>query len=384
MLWLTRWFGVTGTDSERDLAREQSDIEEIVQTTLRVQANSARQQHRPLARGTHAKGVCARAQFEVLDVAAGRDPILAARLAKGMFATPGVYPAVVRWGNADSKKNSDFKPDVRSMSFSVDLTRDGSVVPGTNAERQDFSLQNTPPLPINDSPAFAAIMKVVAASNPLSGLMSLAFKDKLRVLRVLTLAKLATSQKIRPYQQLRYWSNVPFRHGPVDVVQYSAIPSPDNLARPLQRSNPKGLQDELIRHLNEDGRMSSFDFSVQLLDAGKMTYWGKRHDANFWIENASVQWKEAEAPFHTVARLTLLPQSHLRADAGETIYFDVTRHSTADSTPLGSINRARCFGESASREARLRSSGSPLNGIPAAANAAGPVLQPTAATKDIE
>ena len=38
MLWLTRWFGVTGSDSERDLAREKSDIEEIVKTTLLVQA----------------------------------------------------------------------------------------------------------------------------------------------------------------------------------------------------------------------------------------------------------------------------------------------------------------------------------------------------------
>jgi hypothetical protein len=354
MLWLTRWFGVTGSDSERDLAREQSDIEEIVKTTLLVQGNAAAQQHRPLARGTHAKGVCARAQFEVLDVTAGRDPGLAARLAKGMFSKPGVYPAIVRWGNADPKKNSDFKPDVRSMSFSVDLTRNALTVAGANSGRQDFSLQNAAPLPINNSPGFAAIMKVLAASNPLSGLWLLPFQDKLRVLRILALAKLQASQKIRPYQQLRYWSNVPFRHGPIDVVQYSAIPAPDNQARPLQRSNPKGLQDELVRHLNEDGRMSSFDFACQFLDAGRMTYWGKLHDANFWIENASVRWKEAEAPFHTVARLTLLPQSQLRPDVGEVTYFDVTRHSTADSTPLGSINRARCFGETASREARLR------------------------------
>jgi len=383
MLWLTRRFGVTGSDSERDLAREKSDIEEIVRTTLLVQANAAAQQQRPLARGTHAKGVCARAQFEVLDVTAGRDPELAARLAKGMFATAGVYPAVVRWGNADSKKNSDFKPDVRSMSFSVDLTR-GLAIAGGNDGRQDFSLQNTPPLPINDSPAFAAIMKVLAASNPLSGLLSLPFKDKLRVLRVLTLAKLAASQKIRPYQHLRYWSNVPFRHGPVEVVQYSAIPSPDNPARPLQKSNPKGLQDELIRHINEDGRMSSFDFSVQLLDAGKMTYWGKHHDANFWIENASVKWKEAEAPFHTIARLTLLSQSHLRPDAGELTYFDVTRHSTADSTPLGSINRARCFGETASREARLRVSGSPKSVAAADVYTSAPALEPVTPVRNIE
>ena len=58
--------------------------------------------------------------------------------------------------------------------------------------------------------------------------------------------------------------------------------------------------------------MSTFDFGVQFLDADRMTYWGKRHDANFWIENASVEWNEAEAPFHTVARLTLLSKSHLR------------------------------------------------------------------------
>ena len=383
MLWLTRCFGVTGSDSERDLARERSDIEAIVQTTLQVQATSAAQQHRPLARGTHAKGICARAQFEVLDVTTGREPQLAARLAKGIFAQPGVYPAVVRWGNADSKKNSDFKPDVRSMSFSVDLTRGGSVVSGENGGRQDFSLQNAPPLPINDSPAFAAIMKVLAASNPLSGLWSLSLKDKLRVIRVLTLAKIQSAQKIRPYQQLRYWSNVPFRHGPIDVVQYSTIPSPDNLARTLQKSNPKGLQDELVRHLNEDGRMSSFDFAVQLLDPGKMTYWGKHHDANFWIENASVKWKETEAPFHTIAKLTLLPQSQLRPDAGETVYFDVTGHSTPDSTPIGSINRARAFGEAASREARLRANSNSQGGIAADIHAAPPEFEPIAAAKNI-
>jgi hypothetical protein len=72
-----------------------------------------------------------------------------------------------------------------------------------------------------------------------------------------------------------------------------------------------------------------------------MTYWGKRRDANFWIENASVEWNEAEAAFHTVARLTLLPKSQLQMDAGEATYFDVTGNSTPDSTFIGSVNRAR-------------------------------------------
>jgi catalase len=142
MLLLTRWFGVTGSDSERDFAREKSEIEEIVERSLLMQRNAADQQHRPLCRGTHAKGVCARAEFEVFDVTSGRDLGLAARLAKGIFSKPGVYPATVRFGNADPKVNSDFKPDVRSLSFSVDLTRDGNIISGTSVGRQDFSLQN--------------------------------------------------------------------------------------------------------------------------------------------------------------------------------------------------------------------------------------------------
>jgi hypothetical protein len=352
MVFLTRWFGVTESDAERNLAREKSDIEEIAKKSLLMQTNAAAQQRRSLCRGTHAKGVCARARFEVFDVTVERDPAQATRLAKGIFAKPGVYPAVVRFANADPNINSDFKPDVRSLSFSVDLTRDGLA--GEGSSRQDFSMQNATTLPINDSPAFLATMKLLTASNQAAGLWALPFRDKLRVLRTLTLAELQARQTIKPYQQLRYWSTVPFRHGPIDVVKYSATPSPDNPARPLQRSNPKGLQDELIRHLNEDSKMSGFDFAVQFLDVERMTYWSKRRDASFWIENASVEWNEAEAPFHTVAKLTLLSNSQLPSDASEATYFDVTGNATPDSTPVGSINRARWPAEVASRKARTR------------------------------
>ena len=113
------------------------------------------------------------------------------------------------------------------------------------------------------------------------------------------------------------------------------------------------MQDELIRHLNEDRKMSAFEFGVQFLDRDRMTYWGKRRDANFWIENASIEWNEVEAPFHSVAQLTLLPKSELQPDAAEATYFDVTGHSSPDSTPLGSINRARWPAEVASRAARM-------------------------------
>jgi hypothetical protein len=351
MMALTRWFGVTESNAERCPAREKADIDEIAEKSLLMQKIAATAQHRSLCRGTHASGVCVRAQFEIFDVGAERAPELAARLAKGIFAKPGVYPAVVRFANADSKINSDFKPDVRSLSFFVDLGRDGASADGTSV-RQDFSMQNAATLPINDSPAFLATMMVLTAASPAAGLWSLPFKDKLKVVRTLALAERQARQKIKPYQELRYWSTVPFRHGADDVVKFSAIPSPDNAAHPLQKSNPRGLQDELIRHVTEDEQMSWFDFGVQFLDTGKMKYWGKPRDAGFWIENASVEWKEAEAPFHSVAKLILLKNSQLSPEASEAVYFDVTGNSTPDSRPVGSINRARCPAEVASRKAR--------------------------------
>src|SRR5437879_4223499 len=116
MMSLTRWFGVTESDADRDPAREQADIEAITEKSLLMQANAADKQHRSMCRGTHASGVSVRAQFEIFDLTVVHAPELAARLARGIFAKPRVYPAVVRFANADASINSDFKPDVRSLS----------------------------------------------------------------------------------------------------------------------------------------------------------------------------------------------------------------------------------------------------------------------------
>jgi hypothetical protein len=351
MLFVTRWFGVTGSDAERNLAAEPAVIEEIVEQILAMQSIVAARRNRPPARGTHAKGVCARAEFEILDVTAGRERALAARLAKGIYAKPAVHPAIVRFANSDPHVNTDFKGDVRALSFFVELA------PGTKPARQDYSMQSATTLPMNDAAAFLAVMKVLTASSLARGAWSLAFRDKLRLVRSRLLGWSQIRRSIRPYQQLRYWSDVPFRHGPTDIVKYCATPRAGNPARALRKNNPNARQDELIRHLNDDTQMSCFDFGLQFLDTDKMTYWGRRRDAGFWIENASVEWNETQAPFHTVARLTLLPKSQLSADASEAVYFDVTGNSTPETAPLGSINRARWPAEVASREARLRSSG---------------------------
>jgi hypothetical protein len=331
---------------------EEADIAEIVQGFLTLQARAA-QRAGSLRRATHAKGVCARAEFEIFDVCAGRNPALAARLARGIYAKPGIYPTTVRFANSDPNVNSDWKPDVRALSFSVDLLPGVGAPLRADSARQDYSMQSATTLPINDVHAFVVLVKVLTASSPGLGVWSLPFPDKLVIARTILKARRQTRQPIRPYQQLRYWSNVAYRHGSTDFVKYSATPAASNHGRALEKNNSTALQHELIRHLNEDTPLSSFDFGLQFLDTQTMTYWGKRRDASFWIENASVEWKEKQAPFHTVGRLTLLPKSQLSAEASEAMYIDVTEHSTADSTPVGAINRARWHAEVASRNARL-------------------------------
>jgi hypothetical protein len=249
--------------------------------------------------------------------------------------------------------NSDFKADLRALSFSVELAPSRGAAAGANVSRQDYSMQNATTFIVNDARAFLAFAKVLSASSPAKGVLSLPWKEKLIFARILAIALRQAHQPVKPYQQLRYWSQVPFRHGPTDVVKYSATPSANNPARAVQKKNPDALQDELLRHLKEDTKMSSFDFALQFLNTERMTYWGKRRDADFWIENASVEWPETQAPFHTVARLSLLPKSQLPSDESESVYFDVTGNSLPDSTPLGSINRTRWPAEVASRQARM-------------------------------
>ena len=158
---------------------------------------------------------------------------------------------------------------------------------------------------------------------------------------------------MKAFQRLRYWSTVPFRHGPRDAIKYSAIPADDNPARPLQ-SGPHRLHDELVRHVNDDERMSEFGFALQFLEPARMTYRGHTQDPSFWVENADVEWNEHESPFHVVARLRLLPKSVLPPAEAEAFWIDVTEHSTPETRPIGSINRARRYAEAASREVRLR------------------------------
>jgi hypothetical protein len=335
---------------EAALTTETDDTATITQGILALQRRYAAEQHRGLARGTHAKGLCVEGRFEVFDLLERvPDRQLARRLARGLFARPGIYPADVRFANADSHVYPDPRKDVRACSFSVAVPAGDAGMP---AIRRDFSLNDASTFPINDTHAFAVTIRVVSAPTMIEGLRALSLDDRLNFLRTAVLGARQERRGTVPYQRNTYWSTVPFQHGPGEVAKYKLTPGRENPARPLT-GGPNALQDELRRHLDQDTVMSSFDFGIQLLDVERMTYWGQRRPAAFWVENASVAWREQEAPFHTAGRLTLVARSVQSATECASRYIDVTTHCDPDCPPVGSINRARAGAERASRDARF-------------------------------
>ena len=119
MLFLTKLFGVTTSDAERYLDAEREYAEEIVGHVLTMQARRCRgPAPAALPRDPCEGCLCPGAVRSLRRDGRARSQ-LAARLAKGIFAKPGTYPATVRFGNSDPQVNSDQKPDVRSLSFSL-------------------------------------------------------------------------------------------------------------------------------------------------------------------------------------------------------------------------------------------------------------------------
>ena len=126
---------------ERKSPTEAADIDEIMRGMLAIQAQAAAAGKRPLARGTHAKGICVPRRVRSARRPPGCQATRAAeRLAQGIFAVPGIYPAIVRFANADGGHRRDRWPDVRAMSFSIDVPprrRPGRHAPRFFDEQRD-------------------------------------------------------------------------------------------------------------------------------------------------------------------------------------------------------------------------------------------------------
>jgi hypothetical protein len=281
-----------------------------------------RAQRHPVARGLHAKGQAgAEATLTVL-------PNLPEHVRVGLGALPGTYRALVRYSNGQPGRQSDHKPDVRGIAVKVIGVSGKKIIPGMeNETTQDFLAILGSSTPFRDADEF--VWFVAAARSPAT--LPLKAIGKLGLGGAITLIKKllkSASVKISSVATARYSSQLPIKWGPYAVrYTFDPVVAADPSAKPGASADYLG--EELAARLAKGP--VEYDFKVQFFQDEQRTP----------IEDGSVEWKEADAPFFTVGRLTLPQQAVAKvAEQIETLSFDPW-HALEDHRPLGGMMRAR-------------------------------------------
>jgi catalase len=279
----------------------------MIEDTVRSAAKTG-----PAHRDAHAKADgCVRAEFRVLDD-------LPPALRAGVFAAPRVYQAWIRFSNGSGTPQADYIPDGRGVAIKLMGVTDS---PSTT---QDFLMINHPAFFVRNAADYVDLQ----TAGPLRFFFPSLNPLRWRLHEVAVALGLAI-QRVRNPLNIRYWSMAPFRFGD-SACKFSARPS-----GPLSPFTAAGSSDflraNLAAQLAKAG--ASLDFLVQLrTDPGTMP-----------IEDITIVWNEAAAPFVPVARITIPPQAFDTPQQQafcENLSF-TPWHCVDAHRPLGGINRVR-------------------------------------------
>jgi catalase len=309
-----------------EINRIQKDIQRI-EGAQRIK----RAQHGKMLAGTK------NAEFQVL-------PDIPDDLRIGLFQPGKSYPAHARFSNASSIEQPDSARDLRGVAI--------RVKPDVGSDH-DFLMTNAPYSHARDSKQFMIIASAASrvgrpamlwrlgAWRTLAALVRLVRRLGLKeALRVLRTVRQQTSRPVASLATESYWSRAAFAFGPV-AVKFKLEPATKDDSSQTQQCTD--LRAELLARLRQGGLI--FDFKVQrYVDEDRTP-----------IEDGTVEWKEEDAPFVTIARLVIPSQELNQADELEvdSTAFNPWNTSSEEFRPLGSMNRARQAVYEAS--ARLRS-----------------------------
>lgn len=288
---------------------------------------------------------------------------LPAELAQGLFKTPGEHKVFMRL----STNAGDILPDAvslpRGLAMRV-LDVEGPRLPGADGATQDFIMVNGPVFQAPNPQKFLSSLKLLAKTT-----------DRMETSKVMVSTVLQTVNKgleavgvASPTIQglggapnsdplgETYYSVTPFRYGD-HIAKFRLKPtSPDLTRRTGEEIDARERENAIRETVQAEMRSThgAWEFQVQLcrnLDAQP-------------VEDPTVEWKEDEAPFVTVATVTALPQDSWRQDqvhkVDEEFRFSVWTGLTAHQ-PLGSINRARKETYRHSAEFRASFNGCPFH-----------------------
>ena len=291
-------------------------------------------------------------------------PGLPPELAQGLFARSGEYEAIFRISTNPGDILEDEIGLPRGLALKI-LGVEGDRLPGSEGDTvQDFIMVNGPVFAAPDAKAFAKNLKLLAATTDKAEGAKKVFSHLLRAVEApleaiglpsTTLKQMGGAPNNHPLGET-YFSATPYRFGDY-IAKLALFPVSPALTR---------LTGEVV---STRGRPDALREEVNAVLAGQGGRWELRVQLNrdletMPIEDATVEWKEADSPFLTVATLSVEPQASWTEGASEpvddalsyNIWNGIVAHQ-----PLGNVNRARRETYRFSAEYRGRFNGCPIH-----------------------
>ena len=238
----------------------------------------------------------------------------------GLFAVPRTFAAWIRFANAGS--DSDRERDIRGMSIQVQNVEGENLTPG--ASTQDFVLNSHPVMIAATTRDFLELLRANEAGG---------FRRAIYFLTHLTSARIGAAARQNPscHLDIQYWSTTPYQFGPNRVVKYAVRPTSRRTSTKPATLTDTYLTDAMRTRLDQEE--ATFDFLIQFHVDDRRTP----------IEDATVEWRPQDAPYHRVGIIRIPRQRFEDADRvtrGERMTFNPW-HCLQAHGPLGGMNRAR-------------------------------------------
>lgn len=323
------------SDIETTAADEANAIQGIIEAmTHQSEIVADREGH--AVRASHAKSTGL--VTGELVIAAGLPP----ELAQGLFARAGTHPVAIRFAQGPGETLGARVSTHRGMAMKI-FDVEGEKLPDHHDDTQDFVFATGPTFPSGTPQQFLKDERQLEAATPLpegiNSAVSSVARNTNKVLKAVGTESPKAGFFGHPFSHPvsePYYSQAPVRYGD-HVAKLAAFPvSPAMKALADEKidtsDDPDAFRTAVVAYFRDHD--AEFELRVQLWsDAGTQP-----------IEDASVEWSEAESPYRTVATLRI-PCQEAHSPARQRYFDDLMTfrpaHSLAAHRPLGSVMRAR-------------------------------------------
>lgn len=302
-------------DGEEIPANEAAATEEVKRiVTARIEREAREQGH--AYRDAHRKHHgCVSARFTVRED-------LPSRLKHGVLREAASYPAIVRYSNGSGKVEDDHDGDGRGMAVKLLGVAGERILndPDEETSTQDFIMVNHPVFFLRSA------ADNVAFQNALDGYVMLWVFNPVRFFHEGLIGLAILLNKMTNPLDATYYSMVPSKLGP-EQVKFRTRPC-DGGSFDSSSDTANRLSENLAATLAT--KDACFQFQVQpRLDPARMP-----------VEDPTIEWKEQDSPFQTVATITIPRQIPVKGEECETISYNPW-NGLKEHRPLGGISRQR-------------------------------------------